>query len=44
MGHALAQGLELMVFGMGGVFAVLLLIYVVCIALNKIFPGDTDQK
>lgn len=44
MSHALAQGFELMGFGMGGVFAVLFLIYLVCIALNKLFPGKTDKK
>ncbi|WEV57590.1 OadG family protein [Ligilactobacillus acidipiscis] len=33
------ESLELMVFGMGGVFLVLFLIYLLILVLNKSFPG-----
>lgn len=36
--QALTQAFELMVFGMGGVFLVLFLLYVVSRALLKLFP------
>lgn len=37
--EALKIGFELMVFGMGGVFLVLFLLYLVSIALLKLFPA-----
>jgi len=32
--------MELMLFGMGGIFLVLFLLYIVCIVLLKRFPAD----
>lgn len=36
------QALELMVLGMGGIFLVLFTLYLVSIALLKMFPGNND--
>ncbi|MGY3748933.1 OadG-related small transporter subunit [Vagococcus acidifermentans] len=42
--NALRVALELMVFGMGGVFLVLFLLYLVSIILLKIFPGKKETN
>lgn len=41
--EALKIGFELMVFGMGGVFLVLFLLYLVSIALLKLFPAKKHK-
>ncbi|MGX6978232.1 OadG-related small transporter subunit [Vagococcus elongatus] len=42
--EALKIGFELMLFGMGGVFLVLFLLYLVSIALLKLFPAKQKIK
>lgn len=42
--NALRVALELMAFGMGGVFLVLFLLYLVSIILLKIFPGKKETN
>lgn len=36
--EAINQGLQIMVIGMGGIFAALLIIYAASVALLKLFP------
>ncbi|GBG95257.1 hypothetical protein LFYK43_17160 [Ligilactobacillus salitolerans] len=40
MGALLGKAFELMLFGMGGIFAVLFMIYLLILILNKAFPGN----
>lgn len=41
--ESLKIALELMLFGMGGVFLVLFILYLVSQALIKIFPADKEK-
>lgn len=42
-GTAMTKAFELMGFGMGGVFIVLFALYLICLALFKLFPGKSNK-
>lgn len=44
MSEALLTALQLMLFGMGGVFGVLFILYLISIALLKLFPVKKERK
>lgn len=40
----LDEGLELLVLGWGGIFVVMLIIYLVSMLLMRLFPADKENK
>jgi Na+-transporting methylmalonyl-CoA/oxaloacetate decarboxylase gamma subunit len=40
----IGQGLEIMLFGMAGIFLVAIILYLASLALIKIFPNNKDTK
>ncbi|SFO07773.1 OadG-related small transporter subunit [Proteiniclasticum ruminis] len=39
----IGQGLEIMAFGMAGIFVVAIILYLASLALIKVFPNDKNK-
>ncbi|MFV0555926.1 MAG: OadG-related small transporter subunit [Lactovum sp.] len=44
MSENLVKSLELLIFGWGGVFIVLIIIYIACLLLTKLMPVRKEEK
>lgn len=44
MNENLSQAFQLLIFGWGGVFVVLLIIYIACLVLAKVAPIKKENK
>lgn len=43
MSEVLEQALQILVLGWGGIFIVMIIIYILSMALMKIFPADKEK-